>query len=257
MGLTRKVSNGFDRIRQKVFRLFYKRVCENPTFVVGCGHSGTTLMLRILGNHSMIYPVPYESRLFMRHYFRITDISRWEKEMINSNSKIWAEKTPKHITRISQILDEYPNSKIVMMVRDGRENVLSLRKRYGSFEKALDRYVYENFKGAKYLDHPNIIKVKIEDFTESPGEVLSEILSFIGLPYEDRMLKYSKNTFDYNVVKGREILTQNQHQLRRTKQVNSPITKMKPKWEKECTDLEKEEFLINSEFRYIMKVFGY
>ena len=39
---------------------------SNPVFVVGCGHSGTSIMLALLSNHSAFYPITYESALFQR-----------------------------------------------------------------------------------------------------------------------------------------------------------------------------------------------
>lgn len=38
-----------------------KTIDSSPTFIVGCGHSGTSVLLAILGAHPRIYPVTYES----------------------------------------------------------------------------------------------------------------------------------------------------------------------------------------------------
>ncbi len=37
-----------------------------PIFILGCGHSGTTLLLAMLSRHSHLYGIPYESSLFRR-----------------------------------------------------------------------------------------------------------------------------------------------------------------------------------------------
>jgi len=44
---------------------FIKRIgiCGAPMFIVGCDHSGTSLLLTILGSHSNIYAVPFESKI--------------------------------------------------------------------------------------------------------------------------------------------------------------------------------------------------
>jgi hypothetical protein len=36
-----------------------------PIFVVGCGHSGTTLMRRLLGMHKNLFAVPLETFMFL------------------------------------------------------------------------------------------------------------------------------------------------------------------------------------------------
>ena len=37
---------------------------NNPIFIVGCGHSGTSLLKKLLGNHSNIYDIKEESGIF-------------------------------------------------------------------------------------------------------------------------------------------------------------------------------------------------
>ena len=58
------------RLTQKETSNIYKASdikLKSPIFIFGCGRSGTTLLLNILGKHPNIYPVKEESNLFVRH----------------------------------------------------------------------------------------------------------------------------------------------------------------------------------------------
>jgi tetratricopeptide (TPR) repeat protein len=46
---------------------------KNPIFVVGCGHSGTSVMLALLGSHPCLYPIPYESSIFLQSLNKIEE----------------------------------------------------------------------------------------------------------------------------------------------------------------------------------------
>jgi hypothetical protein len=51
---------------KKVVNFFITRM--RPVFIVGCGHSGTSVTLAMLGNHSNLYAVPFESSLMYARY---------------------------------------------------------------------------------------------------------------------------------------------------------------------------------------------
>jgi hypothetical protein len=52
----------------------------NPVFIVGCGHSGTTLILRILAEHKNLHVIDYESDIFNKGVTRYKLIKELEKK---------------------------------------------------------------------------------------------------------------------------------------------------------------------------------
>ncbi len=81
---------------------FIKRIgiCGAPTFIVGCDHSDTSLLLTILGSHSNIYAVPFESKITYKSnkqkYF-----NQFNRLAIATGKTRCTEKTPKHIIYIN------------------------------------------------------------------------------------------------------------------------------------------------------------
>src|SRR5436190_13903882 len=95
--------------RWVAFQLLYYRnkflrnakIEAEPIFIVGCGHSGTSLLLAILGAHSRIFAAPFESRIAKKATWRFRAGMRKFERWAIANGKIrWAEKTPGHILRI-------------------------------------------------------------------------------------------------------------------------------------------------------------
>ena len=57
--ISKNLDDSIDKILNKDIELI-----ENPIFIVGCGHSGTTLLNKLLGHHSNIFSIPDESWIF-------------------------------------------------------------------------------------------------------------------------------------------------------------------------------------------------
>lgn len=63
---------------------------------MGCGHSGTSLLLRLLGAHSKIHPIAGETGIFMLNSDNNIAINKklkqFDKEAKQNNAHYWAEK---------------------------------------------------------------------------------------------------------------------------------------------------------------------
>ena len=71
---------------------------------------------------------------------------QWNKECLATNKKLWIEKTPPHIFQIQKFLKYRPQSQFILMLRDGRDVVCSLkyRQKYQTFGERAERWVDDN-----------------------------------------------------------------------------------------------------------------
>ena len=119
-----------------------------------------------------------------------TYASKFGKERIG-------EKSPKHIEHVKTIINNYPNTKIVCIVRDGRDNVNSLLKmpwahpgnprRFGLFCK--EWVALTNLAIRYSLKYPEqFLLVKYEDVILQPERELKKICKFIDEKFEPSMI---------------------------------------------------------------------
>lgn len=220
----------------------------NPVFVVGCGHSGTSLMVAILGSHPSFHPIPKESALFLRTDERINrTLAEWDAAARAEGKKRWVEKTPPHIFQIHRFLAFRPHSQFVLMLRDGRDVVSSLvhRQGYHGIQDRLDRWIYDNRAGQPYWTHPQVKVIKYEELVQSPEETLKALCAFLGEDYSPRMLDYHRTEhywYSDKIVKPEAIKTHSDHNDNRNWQINQPIFDGRGRWVKDLSEAERVAF---------------
>jgi hypothetical protein len=119
---------------------------------------------------------------------------------INKNQKsIFGEKTPNHLLHIDEILKLFPHAKIILIVRDGRDVVMSLKavpwihndvKRLSYLWN--NRISYGNYITKKYSN--NVYKVYYESILDTPKEELKKIMHFLDMELEEQQLDSSIKT---------------------------------------------------------------
>lgn len=167
------------------------RLESPPIFIVGCGHSGTSLLLKILGVHSHIHAVPYESRAFLKSMWKIRMVRLfWYKNAIAAGKRRWVEKTPAHVHAIGRILRLYPDARILLLIRDGRDVAVSLRKRTGNFAAGVARWVRDNRAAEPYWNHPQVFRFTYEALVGDFEATMARVCEFIGEPYEEAMRNF-------------------------------------------------------------------
>jgi hypothetical protein len=110
------------------------------------------------------------------------------------------EKTPNHWRETPQILKLFPDSKIIWLVRDGRDTVLSLMntpwKRHSNLGvHALQwKNTIEKMIGFESQFPDRILRVKFENLVTAPQAELQRVCQFIGVDFESQQLDPSTKT---------------------------------------------------------------
>jgi hypothetical protein len=126
---------------------------EKVIFVLGTPRSGTTLLQKIMEAHSQTFSIDSETGLFSyrnffgkkRNPFKLPDEVKQDllsksKDIIDyfdnvlnfykktNSDKIFIEKTPQHILKLTSLLKYFPNAYFIHIVRDGRDCYCSAKQ---------------------------------------------------------------------------------------------------------------------------------
>jgi len=207
------------------------------TMITGCGHTGTTLLSRMMGVHSKIYNPPYETNIFLAY-----NVLKWdtllEGQYIDAkkNKKkcsIFLEKTPRHIWHVDYIRGAVPGVKFILMTRNGRDVVASLYERTGDIKGAILRYKDDSLLTIRQLGNDDSLLLKYEDLIFNPYIELSNVMNFIGLEFEELMLNFHESTVNwFNLANSKKGTGEEgvEHDKLRNWQVNQPIFTKSKRW---------------------------
>jgi hypothetical protein len=207
----------------------------NKFFIIGCPRSGTTMVQQALNRHSQVV-IPPETKFFFsflghsrarqrRHIDRLdadlgirlprratrvcsADEGRaFYEEMARqyvarlgkTGATYFGEKSPEHTGHVARIRELFPDARIIVLHRDGRDVALSLTKvpwmspdLYVNFLVWL--YYHRVIQGAKAEGHPGLYFSRYEDIVADPRRELGGILRFLGLPDEPAVAEGWGNT---------------------------------------------------------------
>jgi hypothetical protein len=194
-------------------------------FIVGCPRSGTTMVQQALNRHSRV-AIPAETKFFfsfvghplrsqVRHIKRLnadlgiqlpTPATRitteaegrgfyelmaqqYVERLPKKDITYFGEKTPEHTGHLPRIRQMFPDAKIVVLYRDGRDVASSLTRMpwmssslYANF--AIWLYYHWVIQRVKEDDASNLYFARYEDIVADPRRELRGILRFLDLPYE-------------------------------------------------------------------------
>lgn len=206
--------------------------------ITGCGHTGTTLLARMLGVHSKIYNPPYETNLFLAYnalqWESLLESHYLDAKKAKEDCNVFLEKTPRHIWHIDYVRKAVLNAKFILMTRNGRDVVASLYERTGDIHASILRYKDDSLLTIRQLDEQSVLLVRYEDLITDCSYELTRVMHFIGLEFEESMLNFYETPVNWfnqkNIEKGGPKDEDDNHNKLRNWQVNQPIFHHSKQW---------------------------
>jgi O-antigen/teichoic acid export membrane protein len=121
------------------------------------------------------------------------------------NARIWGEKTPAHALWLPQIRALFPQGRILFMVRDPRDVLVSYDDRWDAGKRDTDYVASTTSLLKHYLSHllyrptfppEQILWVKYESLVTDPSAELEKICEFLGVDFESAMLAFYRRHAD-------------------------------------------------------------
>lgn len=213
-----------------------------PTFIVACGHSGTSLLLAILGTHARMFAVPFESNMAASgDKERFEQLAKqFDKSTITAGKFRWIEKTPTHIYCIENILSWCPDARILLIVRDGRDVACSIRDRTGSLEDGIKRWVTDNQAAQPFWHLPNVHVLKYEDIIGNFESTIRSAVEFLDEEYDENLQNYHRipRKWYSGKIKKPESAFGDNHADYRNWQINQPLFDGRGKWQEKLSSDE-------------------
>ena len=182
-------------------------------FIVGTQRSGTTLLCRMLTAHPHIFiknEVTDSSKIFSRDKSKqdiINDINieiqnsyheNLETFLKNIDKKIFGLKDPRLTYCLDNLVNHFPDARILFIIRDGRAVANSyIKTKWGSATNIYHGAVLWKREVGLHREfiQKNLQKchmVRYEDLVKNTEKELIDICSFIGQPYSENMKNYSE-----------------------------------------------------------------
>lgn len=203
---------------------------QSPIFVVGTGRSGTTLLRMMLCAHPRIH-LTHEASFYLwerndrtlralaERYVRSFSF-RWlrldprpildglpaharPRDLFTAVMRAAAgahgkprfgDKTPSHTGHLGRIFEDWPDARVIRIVRDPRDVVRSLNQMPWAPASRIAGAVlvgHERRQCARFTDR--LLTVRLEDLLMEPRAQMERVLAFVGEPWDEAVLNHTRH----------------------------------------------------------------
>jgi len=242
------------------------RALRTKCFICGCGHSGTSIMARVLASHPQTHVPRRETAAFLREKFvptvrpdALDGARQLLQDAVASGRPVLVEKTPSHIHSLALIRTLLPGARFILPVRDGRDVAASIALRTGDAPLGIRRWVDETARVQAAAACPDVLVYRYEDFVTDAEATVRRVCEFLGLAYTSALLAYHRETqtwFDVPTMERGDGRSPEEHRKLRNWQVNQPLFDGRGRWRSELAPEHVAAF-DHGPARQLMLAFGY
>lgn len=251
-----------ERAYQFMFRHWLRHRIQS-TFICGSGHTGSSLLNRILAQHPAVFTPGVETYAFCGEPPNTNYIARLFRTAHKGGFRHFVEKTPTHLYLVDTIRSFIPKARFVFIMRDGRDVATSMGTRFGGdFARAAFNWRSDAAIIDRRLSEPNTHLFRYESFIDDPEGELRNLCAFMGMTYEPAMLDYHRQPAAYHGISGadpvdhRETVTPQGMARLRAFQMNQPLFDGRGRWQAALPSEIALDLLEGTGAR-LMRRFGY
>lgn len=174
-------------------------------------------------------------------------------EVNKMDKKIYGDKDPKLLLHIDSLVKNYPKAKIIHIIRDPRDVMVSRMKagwsaKYPMLLSALvcSAQLKIGLKKALSLKSSSYYEILYESLIENPETELIKMCNFLGVAYEPSMLQFQES--------ANKLVSKEEMQWK-DKTMGPLLSSNKGKWKKSLTS--RQIFEIETVCNQAFEVFGY
>ena len=115
------------------------------------------------------------------------------------NAAVVGDKWPWYVDYLDQVLEVFPDSKLIYNTRDPRGlwNSAQRFKDRNRGDELLTRMLSQARRMVPYLQRENSITIRYEDLVNHPQETCRQLCAFLGCTFSPRYLNYHRHTDPY------------------------------------------------------------
>ncbi|MEM6348502.1 MAG: sulfotransferase [Bacteroidota bacterium] len=149
------------------------------------------------------------------------------RRTLEQGKEIPGEKTPQNLFYLREILEMFPQAKVINMVRDPRAVLLSQKRKWRR-KYDVDSYIKDHRKevwrlrmnyhpitisrlwvsamkaAEAFNEHPQVMNVRFEEVTSDPQTTLARICNFAEIEYQPSMLDVEYNGSSTDINRGQK-----------------------------------------------------
>ncbi|MFN0126454.1 MAG: sulfotransferase family protein [Verrucomicrobiales bacterium] len=195
----------------------------------------------MLDSHRDLAAIERETGVFFVAPKRIAEtLAGFDRFAAGRGARRWVEKTPDHLLHFETLRVHCPRHPVILMLRDDRDLVASLKARFEDFSQAVETWQRSARVAAELLERgrdPFLFPLCHERLVEAPERVLRRLCRHLGLSFDPAMLGFHRTPrhwYSSSTEKPAGV-SQQYHPQNRNWQINQPLFDPRRRWQRDLT----------------------